>query len=292
MTEETGETTESTETTETTEVTTEAKDTPTTNWWDDIDEDTRGYVENKAWYKDGKDPKDVLLDSVKAYRELEKFRGANENELLKLPKEGDADGWAKVYDKLGRPESPDKYEFVAPEGRELDTEAVGMFAKTAHELGLTKGQAEKVFDVYTQYETQMVEQQRESIKQQSEQEIHDLKKEWGAQYDERKNLALQAAKHFDIGETDVNYMEAALGLKKTYDILGRFGDALREDKRIDGGSVTTFGLTPAAAKNKLSEYSPSKLLEIAGNTNSAEYKEWQRLNDIAYGTDELRSTNS
>ena len=262
------------------------------NWWGDVDEDTRGYVENKAWYKEGKEPKEVMLESVKAYRELEKFRGANENELLKLPKENDAEGWGKVYDKLGRPESAAAYEFKLPENREFNADAVTAFGDAAHSLGLSKGQAEKVFDVYTQYETKMIEEAHAAIKQQSDQEIHDLKKEWGAQYDERKNLALQAAKHFDVDATDVNMMEAALGIKKTYDILGRFGDALREDKRIDGGSVSGFGLTAAAAKNKLSEYTPSGLLEMAKNQNSAEYKTWQRLNDVAYGVEDLRGSNS
>jgi len=58
--------------------------------------------------------------------------------------------WNVVYDKLGRPEAPDKYELPAPpEGFELDPEMASAFRETAHKLGLLPQQAAGLFDWYT-----------------------------------------------------------------------------------------------------------------------------------------------
>ena len=97
-----------------------------------LEELDRGYAQNKGW----KAPADVL----KSYREFEKFKGVPQERLLALPdKEDDAEGWAKVHARLGRPEKPEDYA--------LDTgnpEHSAMIAKVMHESGISKAAAAKI----------------------------------------------------------------------------------------------------------------------------------------------------
>ena len=88
-------------------------------WYGGYAEDIRGFVENKGW----KDPSDAIT----GYINLEKYLGADKaGRGLVLPKDDAAtDEWGQVYDRLGRPKSPDEYKLPVPDG---DT---GEFAKMA-----------------------------------------------------------------------------------------------------------------------------------------------------------------
>ncbi len=48
------------------------------------------------------------------------------------------------------PESPEGYALTFKEGVEVDQELLGSFQKTAHELGLTNGQAQKLGEMYAE----------------------------------------------------------------------------------------------------------------------------------------------
>jgi hypothetical protein len=284
--------TTTTESTDTTETTTESKQE--SNWYDSIDADTRGYWENKGWFKPGEStPEQVLLENAKAYRELEKFKGASEKDLLKLPKEGDTDAWSKVYERLGRPESADKYEL--PEvgaGQTLNEDAAKWYKETAFELGLNSNQAKAMFEKYAAFEGEIQKAAIEGAKAQFDEELLEVKKDWGHQYDERKELALRAAKTAGLTENDINLMGSAIGTGKAYNLLAKLGDTFSEDKRVDGESQAGFGMSPDAAKNKLTEFTAADIMKITTNKNSKEFKEWQRLNDIAYGVEVKTAVSS
>jgi len=81
--------------------------TSTGTWIDSIeDSELKGYVSNKGW----SDPAEL----AKGYQNLEKLLGSEKMPMPKGPE--DAEGWNRVYDKLGRPESPDGYGIKAPDG--------------------------------------------------------------------------------------------------------------------------------------------------------------------------------
>jgi hypothetical protein len=215
-------------------------------WYDSLDEDTRGYLENKGWFKPNESkPEDVLLENIKAYRELEKFKGANEKDLLKLPKEGDEEGLNEFYKKLGRPDEPSGYEFKPLEGQTPNEDMLAVMQDVMFKNGIPKEQGEALFSEYAKLEAQIAEQYAETINADQELQLHELKKEWGDQYNERKDLALRAAKMFGMESQDVDMMAAGWGTKKTYDMLSKMGDVLREDSRIDGDSTASFGMSPA-----------------------------------------------
>ena len=59
------------------------------------------------------------------------------------------DQWNEVYNKLGRPESPDKYKLeVKSDVVPLDDGAIKSFAENAHKLGLNNKQAQGILEFY------------------------------------------------------------------------------------------------------------------------------------------------
>jgi len=105
------------------------------------------------------------------------------------------DQWNEVYDKLGRPESPNKYKLdfksdITP----VDENAIQSFAEVAHKTGLNEKQAQAILDYYKSNVEQSTQQSRidtETAQAQSEQ---DLRKEWGKSYEENIKKAGSLAK--------------------------------------------------------------------------------------------------
>jgi hypothetical protein len=62
--------------------------------------------------------------------------------------EAKAEGEQKQEDQQ-KAEIPEKYEFKAPEGQELDAELVSTFEPIARDLGLTQENAQKLVDLYS-----------------------------------------------------------------------------------------------------------------------------------------------
>ncbi|MCR0998664.1 peptidase [Serratia rubidaea] len=60
-------------------------------------------------------------------------------------------------EKGDKPSAPEKYEFSAPEGQELDANALSVFEPIAKELGLSQEQAQKLVDIYPQLQQQQAE---------------------------------------------------------------------------------------------------------------------------------------
>jgi len=214
------------------------------SWTAGFDEDTNAYVQNKGW----KDPADLLS----SYKNLEKFAGGSKN-LVEIPGEdADSDRLGQFFNKLGRPESPDKYGIEA--GKGLDPELTEWYKNTAHELGLSDRQAKQLFekwnDTIGQKEQQM---QQETIRQQ-EQSIQDLKKEWGQAYENQIDAGRRAVNALGYDQEQLNAMEDKLGTAEMLKLFAQVGSKMGEDSFAGGErSSGSFGLTPAAAKQQISD---------------------------------------
>ncbi|WP_176608494.1 peptidase [Klebsiella pneumoniae] len=89
----------------------------------------------------------------------------------------DNKGEGEQGDKNKTPDlkAPEKYEFTAPEGTELDSKAVELFEPVARELGLSNDQAQKLAGLWPQLQEQIQNRQAESWGQQVEQWAADTK---------------------------------------------------------------------------------------------------------------------
>jgi hypothetical protein len=105
------------------------------------------------------------------------------------------DQWNEVYDKLGRPESAEKYSLDAKSKIvSLDDNAVKQFAETSHKLGLNNKQAQGLLEFYKQNMEGTAQQAKidtETAQAQAEQE---LRSEWGREFDTKVKQASSLAK--------------------------------------------------------------------------------------------------
>ena len=105
------------------------------------------------------------------------------------------DQWNEVYDKLGRPESADKYSLNAKsEVVPIDETAIKQFAENAHQLGLNNKQAQGILEFYKNNMEGMAQQAKvdtETAQVQSEQQ---LRQEWGREFESNIKKAGALAK--------------------------------------------------------------------------------------------------
>lgn len=219
-------------------------------WNAGFDEDTNAFVENKGW--GGVD------DVLSSYRNLEKFAGGAKN-LVELPGvDADADAMNAFYGALGRPDTPDDYGFEMPDGG--DSELFGWFRGAAHKHGLTESQAASFLNDYQE----MVGGRQEAFNQQTqadgEKAISDLKKEWGQAYDSQVDAGKRAVAELGYDEQALNGLEDKMGTAEMLKLFATLGSKMGEDSFEDGkrGDGASFGLTPAAAQQQISDLKMDK----------------------------------
>ncbi len=204
-------------------------------------------VKAKGW----KGPADALL----SYQNLEKVFGADKagRTILAPKSDDDADGWSAIYNRLGRPESPDKYELPVPEGD--DGSFAQAVAPVLHELGLTGKQAKGLAEWWNQTSAQRIEAESEGFAVKSEAEYKELQKEWGAAAAQNEELAKRAVLKFSkeagIDETTFDAMERAIGTAKLMKLFHSIGSQFAEGSFVSSDTPTGGAMMPAQAKNKI-----------------------------------------
>lgn len=126
-------------------------------------------------------------DLAKSYLESRKMIGSS----IQVPGEGAAqEDWEKLYNRLGRPESPEKYGLKRPEvqGLEWDEGMEKNFLSSAHKMGLNSRQAQGLLDWYIGLQAK----EAEALEVQAKETVETLKKKWGADYGKKAALAQKA----------------------------------------------------------------------------------------------------
>ena len=104
------------------------------------------------------------------------------------------DHWNEVYDKLGRPQSPDKYKFeIKSDVVPFEETSIKQFAENAHKLGLNNKQAQGILEFYKNNVEQSVKQSQIDIETSQAQSQQQLRQEWGRAYDEKLTKAKSIA---------------------------------------------------------------------------------------------------
>lgn len=106
--------------------------------------------------------------------------------LIPTPDPDNPDVMNALYSKMGRPESPDKYEH--PEG--VDATQMGQFATLAHSLGLTKSQYKSMVQAVHDFNTKSADMETTAFLEGQ----RALKQEWGIVYEDNLQLVDQVMK--------------------------------------------------------------------------------------------------
>jgi hypothetical protein len=203
-----------------------------------------------GWHPGQDDDPRKVLDG---YRNLEKLLGADKaNNAVIIPKaDADAKEWAAVYDRLGRPSSPDGYGLKFPEGG--NKEAQQAFLSKMHELGITKSQAEGLFNDINSRALNDVNARKAEAQARFQQEDQAVRAEWGQAYQKHLAQAQAAAKGLGLDAPTIDKLSSALGHKNTLTLLQKIGATMGEDSFVSPGSNTGFSnaLTPGQAKAQI-----------------------------------------
>lgn len=261
-----------------------------TNWLDSIPEVYRG-DHNVTKYAS-------MDDFVKSHLGLVSKVGVPS---VPVPQDGwTPEQWSEFYQKLGRPESAEKYDIQRPEvpdGVQYDEALEKWFRETAHKSGITQKQAKALFEDYTKFSLERVSAQGAEAQQQQESRAAEIKKgidtikqEHGDKYPAMIDAAQKAVKQFG-GEELANHLNET-GLGNDPQLIRFFiklGSTLMEDT-FRSGSTFRAGNVNKSAGEALAEIGTLKsdknfqatLMNKSANGHSEAVKRWQALHDAAY----------
>lgn len=211
---------------------------------------------------------------------LEKLLGADKaGRGVIWPKdETDVDGWNTVYKKLGRPDTPDGYELSLGEG--ADDSYLKHILPHLHKAGVPKGHAKALFEAHQSFATQYHEQQEAELAQRQEAQFAALRKEWGAEFEQKAEISRRAIKIAGLTKEQAEAIEDAIGIDVAAKVFAELGQGYVE--HASPGHFNTGGDTAGGARARIKELTTdadfaTRLL----NGDVAAKAEWDKLHKIA-----------
>jgi hypothetical protein len=194
---------------------------------------------HKSWSK-FKTPQEL----AKSYSELEKLVG-KKGEIPK--QDATKEEWDLFYSKLGRPEKVEDYKIGIRDELKGGEERLNKALQLAHDAGITKAQADKLFAGLMEQEVEMVkgiDAQRAELLAAEETK---LRQTWGHGFDKMADVVERFEKSLGIFETFEQK-----GLNTDADLLillGNLASRLGEDPEVNVARSST----PAGLDAELSE---------------------------------------
>ena len=162
---------------------------------------------------------------------------ANQEQQGKENAEGQGE---KQTEKDAKPGAPEKYEFKAPDGMDLDTEAVAAFEPLARELNLSQEAAQKLVDIYASRMSALGSaQQAQALQQRQgwEESVRSDKELGGHNLDATLAAGKQALNQFGTPELVNLLNHTGLGSNPEFvRFCAKVGKAMAEDTFHRGGS--------------------------------------------------------
>lgn len=164
---------------------------------------------------------DDVSKLAKSYVHLVKMRGVPEDQLIKLPSDGN---YSEIYNKLGRPEDPSGYEIDISNDLNKD------YAENAHQLGLSKDQARKIYSWMSDKYNQLQQEDRSQYEESVRMGLDSLKREWGQEFNAQTQIAKQAFLQLADAEMVKTMEESGLGNSpQMIKLFNKVGQILKED---------------------------------------------------------------
>jgi hypothetical protein len=194
--------------------------------------------------------------------------------------------WSNVFNKLGRPESPDKYDLKLKGDITLEDEFIKGFKDTFHKAGILPKQAQQIIDFYESQTTAYADKLIEDNKNYVETNREILKDKWGEAYDAHIKYANYALK--ELGGETLRDNIKAVKLDSNADFLeflAKAGKAISGDS-FPGIRESSGGpLTPEEAMKQMDEIRGDKMHPINNAehpSHEAALKSFEKLAQYAY----------
>lgn len=187
----------------------------------------------------------------KAYINLQKSYGDRVPRPRADWTKGQYDEWNKEHNP-GYPKSPAEYEIFKEEGDyPYDEESEQFFRDIAYKNGLTMSQAKHMWKESHRREYEKWQTATQAQQRLREEDKTKLKKEWGAAYDEKFEIAKNVLQNFASDELKESLKQTGLS-SEVWKFLANIGGNFSEDKLPKARPQTT--LTPREATSKAKEY--------------------------------------
>ncbi|MFA5525970.1 MAG: hypothetical protein WC992_04005 [Acholeplasmataceae bacterium] len=186
-------------------------------------------------------PGDLVTDKLRRYGSLEEAVRGFQHAQKKIGQKGleapdanaPAEEWAEYYAALGRPESPDQYEFQAPEGLTLDETRLKAARERLHVAGLRPEQFGAVMNLYAEEVAAQAQAAAEQATQERTSSYEALKQQWGDKTEERLQLLTTFA--MERGLLD-SFNASGLGRNaQALLLLDEMRRSVREGQAVGGG---------------------------------------------------------
>jgi hypothetical protein len=183
--------------------------------------------------------------------------------VVKLPDPNDPNAskeYDKLYERLGRPSSPDKYSIEVPDelkNMQEDKEFLKAAKETAYKVGLNQTQLKALADLQNQKSLQMLE----AMKVQKKNTIEFLNKEWGNAFEENKNNYKDTMRKYQERFPDaVSELENGYAGNNPVVVMmaAELGRLYRENGTISPNSSISGSITPEAAKSQIADIMANK----------------------------------
>jgi hypothetical protein len=186
-------------------------------------------------------------EQLKAHVEARKKLGENP---ITVPGENATDEEREAFYKaIGRPDSPDQYEFPEIEGVEPDDDATKAFKEAAHKLGVPPEMASGMYQYLMEQAKTYQENQAKAIETAHAETEKVLKKEFGKDYETNLTAGDNALRQV-IGDEAMKKLEAA-GLHVDADVVRgavKLSQAIGEDKLRGMGDGSRGGQVKTRAE--------------------------------------------
>jgi len=204
-------------------------------------------------------------DLAKSYSSAAKMVGLDKNALLAVPKDDSKEAWDAVYNKLGRPESPDKYN-LEPYKEYAADGSLKPWTELSHSLGLNQKQIDGIFGKFFGEAKAQQEQQQKQLESQFEAWKTELKTEYGLAFDEKITSAVNALEKVG-GESLMNLIKENPQVFK-HPAFAKYAVAIAEKTGestvlLANGQTTSGALSPQDAKQQLSAMSMDSNIQKA-----------------------------
>lgn len=213
-----------------------------------LDADTVGTLQNQGWDKlEGVDK--AFPEVLKAFKETHRLVGLDK---LPMPKDlNDKDGYARVYDRLGRPKTAAEYGLKPAEGG--DPAFAATMSEAFHSMGLSKQQVDGIVSKYGEQALALKAAEDAAYTRNTAAELDMFRKELGPQYDASMAAAQRFTVAFGIDGPMAEKIEKAIGTKAMLGLFSKIGQGLTEDRGAGAGGGSGGFMTPEAAQSRLND---------------------------------------
>jgi len=188
--------------------------------WGAVNDEDFAYIDKKGF----KTPQDLL----KSYRELEKAYSSK----VSIPKDGDKEGFSKLYLKLGMPQDKEGFDI---DFLDEDKEIGEQFKQVCLENNILPKSAQAMYEWFVNSRAQMIGDEAKNWAQKSLLELNEMKQEWGNKANQNMEYVKRGIRLFSDDADVIENMERAIGTKEMMKAFKSIGEALSEDNPVAFG---------------------------------------------------------